>query len=200
MNKFNLKHLLLGVSILGLLALLPVTSQSHPGNMMHEDMDENQMGGYMNRRGYMNGPRWNQMYRGNQSMPMMGSMMGGSMMGGSMMGGSMMGMFMGNLAGLDLTDSQRDKIRDLHRAMRKQHLKLMEKMMDAGDKLSDTYADHPTDIGKIGDAYDGIYKIKRNMILQHVETRNKVVALLTKEQKEKLKSSRPFSGRHRMMQ
>jgi Spy/CpxP family protein refolding chaperone len=200
MNKLNLKHLLLSASILGLLALLPATSQSHPGRMMHDDMDEDQMGGYMNRRGYMNGPRWNQMHRGNQSMPMMGSMMGGPMMGGSMMGGPMMGMFMGRLADLDLTDSQRDKIRDLHRAMRKQHLKLMEKMMDAGDKLSDTYADHPTDIDKIGDAYDGIYKIKRNMILQHVETRNKVVALLTKEQKEKLKSSRPFSGRHMMMQ
>ncbi len=195
MNKLNIKHLLLGFSILGLLVLLPATSQSHPGRMMHEDMDEDQMGGYMNRRGYMNGPGWNQMHRGNQSMSMMGPMMRGNMMGGPMMG-----MFMGGLADLDLTDSQRNKIRDLHRAMRKQHLKLMEKMMDATDKLSDTYADHPTDIDKIGAAYDGVYKIKRNMILQHVETRNKVIAQLTKEQKEKLKSSRPFSGRHMMMQ
>ena len=181
--------------------LLPATSQSHPGNMMHEDMDEDQMGGYMNRRGYMNGPGWNQMHRGNQSMrPMMRGNMMGSMMGGPMMGGPMMGRFMGSLADLDLTDSQRDKIRDLHRAMRKQHLKLMEKMMDATNKLSDTYADDPTNIDKIGAAYDGVYKIKRNMILQHVETRNKVIALLTKEQKEKLKSSRPFFGRHMMMQ
>ena len=127
----------------------------------------------------------------------------GGMMGpmGGMMGpmGGMMGPMIGNLAGLDLTDKQQDQIRDIHRNMRKQHWDLMEKMMETSDQLYKLYDADKPDPEKIGKVYDDIYKIKRQMIQEHIVIRNKVYDLLTKEQREKFKANDPFAHRFGMM-
>jgi len=124
----------------------------------------------------------------------------GSMMGpmGGMMG-PMGGMMMGYLAGLDLTDKQQEKIRDIQRDMRKNHFGLMESMMDTSDKLYKLYDADKPDPDKIGKVYDEIYKIKRKMIQEHIEIRNKIYDLLTKEQREKFKNNSPFAHRFGMM-
>lgn len=123
----------------------------------------------------------------------------GHMMGpmGGMMGP--MGYMMGNLAGLDLSDEQRDKIRDIHRNIRKKHFGLMEKMMDTSDKLYELYDVDKPNAEKIGKVYDEIYKIKRQMIQEHIIIRNKIFDLLTKEQREKFKANDPFAHRFGMM-
>jgi len=127
----------------------------------------------------------------------------GGMMGpmGGMMGpmGGMMGPMMHNLAGLGLSDKQQDQVREIHRSMRKQHWDLMEKMMDTSDKLYKLYDVDKPDAEAIGKVYDEIYKIKRQMIQEHIVIRNKIYDLLTKEQREKFKANDPFAHRYGMM-
>ena len=106
---------------------------------------------------------------------------------------------MGNLYGLDLDDKQRDKIRSIQREMRKQHWDLMEKMMETSDKLYELYDVDKPDADKIGKVYDEIYKIKRQMIQEHIQIRNKIYDILSKEQREKFKANDPFSHRFGMM-
>jgi len=131
-----------------------------------------------------------------------GNMMGprGGMMGpmGGMMG-PMGGMMMGYLAGLNLTDKQQEQVREIYRGIRKQHWGLMEKMMDTSDSLYKLYNVDKPDPDKIGKVYDEIYKIKRQMIQEHIEIRNKIFDLLTKEQQEKFKNNDPFTHRFGMM-
>ena len=137
-------------------------------------------------QGYMMGP---------------GNMMGpaGGMMGpmGDMMGP--MGGMMGNLYGLNLDDKQRDKIRGILHSMRKQHFDLMEKMMETSDKLYDLYDVDKPDPDKIGKVYDDLFKIKRQMIQEHIQIKNKIYDLLNKEQREEFKNNDPFAHRFGMM-
>lgn len=189
-------------SALGFIALLLISySQAvlaQPPGMMRHGMDEDTMRYMMQGRGYM-GPGYGYQRR------YMGRMMGGSMWGGSMWGGSMMGdpMMMGSmmdfLYNLDLSKDQREKIRAILKNVRKHHFDLMEKMMDQSDKLADLYDTDKPDPEKIGKVYDDIYKIRREMIQQHIETRNQVYDLLTKEQQEQFRENDPFRRHFEMM-
>jgi len=164
------------------------TSLAQPPGYMRHHMDDETMGRMMDERGYGQGYGYGQGGR----MGHMGSMMGPMMMGP-------MGQMMGNLYGLDLNDKQRDKIRDIQRKMRKQHWDLMEKIMDSSDKLIDLYDVDKPDAEKIGQVYDEIYKVKRQMIQQHIEIRNNIFDILSKEQREKFKANDPFAHRFGMM-
>lgn len=162
-----------------------ITFADSRGYMRH--MDDDSMERMMDQRGY-GGYGYG---RGGDHMGQMGPM--GHMMGPMMMGP--MGSMMGNLAGLDLNDKQKDQVRDIQRKMRKEHFDLMEKMMDTSDKLYNLYDTDKPDPEKIGKVYDEIYKIKRQMIQEHIVIRNKIFDLLNKEQREKFKNNEPF-GRH----
>ena len=172
---------------LALFALHSTAFAQPPGYMRH-NMDDESMGRMMDERGYGRGYGYGQGGR----MGHMGYMVGPMMMGP-------MGHMMGNLAGLDLNEKQRDQIRDLQRTMRKQHWGLMEKMMDTSDQLIDLYDVDKPDAEKIGKVYDEIYKIKREMIQQHIRIRNKIFDILNKEQREKFKANDPFAHRFGMM-
>ena len=172
--------------LLIVLAAFPTLSLAQPPGYMMRHMDDETMERMMDQRGYGYG------YENRGQMGPMGSMMGPMMMGP-------MGSMMGNLYGLDLNDKQRDQIRDIQRNMRKQHFDLMEKMMETSDKLVDLYDVEKPDADKIGKVYDEIYKIKRQMIQQHIEIRNKIYDILTKEQREKFRANDPFAHRFGMM-
>lgn len=195
----NKKHR--GISLLlSSLMLLPVSAfTAPPAGMMGQHMENSgamrQMmdeGGYGYGYGYGRGygyPGW----MGRMG-PMMGPMgeMNPMMMGsmGGMMGG--MGPIMGGLWGLDLSKDQREKIRNIQHSMRQENFELMSKMMDSADKLAELYDADKPDPDKIGKAYDEIYKIKREMIQQHIRMRNKIYDLLTEDQRKSFKSHLPY--------
>lgn len=167
-----------------------------PGNM--RNMEDDSMERMMDERGYGYGRHGygrqgygGYGYGGQGHMGPMGGMMGPM--------GGMMGPMMQNLAGLRLSDKQQDQVREIHRNMRKQHWDLMEKMMDTSDKLYKLYGVDKPDPEAIGKVYDDIYKIKRQMIQEHIVIRNKVYDLLSKEQREKFKANDPFAHRFGMM-
>ena len=157
------------------------------GMMPH--MDDDNMGEWRERQQNMR-PDYGRINR-------MQSMMGSMMMPGQMMG---MGSMMNSLVGLDLATSQRKEIRKITRNQRKQHLGLMSQSMDKSDKLFDLYMEDEPDPTKVGDVYGEIFAIKRQMIEQHIKLRNNISKILNKEQREKLKKSDVYYGRHYMMQ
>lgn len=183
--------------------IFPILIFASPPGMMH-DMDDESMGQMMNERGYGYGYGSGDGYGGGygvgRGMGMrQGYMMGGGM--GGMMGPMMgpMGNMMGNLYGLNLDKKQREQIRDIQKNMRKQHINLMEKMMDTTDKLYELYDVDKPDADKIGQVYDEIYKIKRQMIQEHIQIRNQIYDILNKEQREKFKNNNPFAHQFGMM-
>lgn len=211
-------------AVIPAIALLASTAMAQPaGGMMHPGMNpeaadqmteyqRNYMGrgpgmGYMMGGGY----GWGRGYEGGcgygpgggymMGGPMMGrGMMGMGMMGGPMMGGPMMGgSMMGYLYGLDLTNEQRQKTRDLRKKQRRENLKLMTQMMDEWDKLEDLYSQDTPNPKEVGKVYASIFAIRRNMIENHLQERNSIYALLTDEQKKKLKSEEPYFGGRGMM-
>lgn len=158
-------------------------------------MDDESMEHMMEQRGYGGGYGYGYGRGGRHMGPMMGPM--GNMMGPMMMGP--MRHMMGSLAGLNLSDKQKSQIRDIQRKMRKEHFDLMEKMMDTSDKLYSLYDTDKPDPEKIGKVYDEIYKVKRQMIQEHIVIRNKIFDLLNKEQREKFRNNEPFGHHFGMM-
>lgn len=192
------------IVLLVIVMLFPLSSLAQPrgymgGHMMDEETREKMMEETMDidapekmmkQRDYPYGPGYG------------GHMMGGGpgWMGGmmNMMGGGY-GPMMGGLYQLDLSKEQRVKIRDIQRSMRKNNIGLIEKMMDRSARLEDLYDSEKLDTVKIGKAYDEFYKVKREMILRHVEARNKMYEVLNKEQREKFKSYGSFGHMGGMM-
>lgn len=168
-------------------------SRGYMGHMEDDSMERmmDERGYGYGRHGYGRPGYGGYGYGGQGHMGPMGGMMGPM--------GGMMGPMMHNLAGLGLSDKQEDQIRDIYRNMRKQHWDLMEKMMDTSDKLYKLYDVDKPDPDKIGKVYDDIYKIKRQMIQEHIVIRNKVYDILSKEQREKFKANDPFAHRFGMM-
>lgn len=138
--------------------------------------------------------------------PMMGPggcpMMGSGQMGMGGMGMGMMGM-MGNMGGmpmmdmgmgmpnhfylLDLSDTQRKALRDIERKTRAEHFTLQEKITDLNDQLYALYKQDKPDAKKVGEVYQQLFNLKRQMIELHINARNQQYDLLTKEQQAKLK-------------
>lgn len=133
-------------------------------------------------------------------MGMMGSGMMGSgmmdMMGPGMMGGAGMGMMgVGPFAMLDLTNEQRQKIRDIQREQRQKQLQIAGKILEEQAQLDDLYVTDTPDPQKVGAVYGRIAKLQQQQIESQVAASNRMQAVLTKEQKEQLKQLRGgFAG------
>jgi Spy/CpxP family protein refolding chaperone len=123
-----------------------------------------------------------------QGMGTMGMHRGTGMMGGGQGMGMHRGMRMMNM--LDLSDSQRNKIRSIKSALRKQHFATMIKMMDERDRLQDLYAKDTPNPRTIGAAYGRIFVLKRQMIEASITARNRMHAVLTPKQKQQMKMMR----------
>jgi Spy/CpxP family protein refolding chaperone len=142
---------------------------------------------------------------------MMGGYGGGYGMGPGMMGGygggygmgpGMMGGYgMGPLSALNLTDDQRSKINKIFDAERKQHWAVMGKMLDEQSRLRDLYEQTEPDPKKVGAVYGAIAKLRQQMLETHIQARNEMLKVLTKEQRDQLEQWRhgmwgPGAGPH----
>lgn len=133
---------------------------------------------------------------------MMGGYGPGYGMGPGMMGGYGRGYGMGpGMMGygsayrdLNLSADQRAKITEIRRTMRTKHWGLMAQMMDAQDKLQDLYDDDKPDAAAINKQYKIMEDLRRQMVDSAVEARNRIDAILTKEQREKAREGGPGYG------
>jgi Spy/CpxP family protein refolding chaperone len=101
-----------------------------------------------------------------------------------------MGMGMGPLSMLGLSDEQRGKIDKIGDDERKKHWEIMGKMLDEQSKLRDLYQADTPDPKKVGAAYGNIAKLRQQMVEAHVQARNQIEQVLTKEQREQLRQWR----------
>jgi len=97
------------------------------------------------------------------------------------------------LASLDLTDAQRDKIDEIHNEQWQKRWKLMGEMHElawkqARARRAGAPEQSEADVMK---AYDAMASLRRQMFQSAVETGKRIEAVLTPEQREKLKSERP---------
>ena len=129
-------------------------------------------------------------------------MMGGYGMGHGMMGGyghgagmgpgMMMGGYgMGPLSQLNLTKEQQEKISRIQNDARKKNWDTMGKMMDEQYKLRELYSADKRDTQAISNQYNKVSELHRQIMENSLDTQSKIEALLTKEQKEKIRGYGP---------
>lgn len=137
-----------------------------------------------------------------QRMMMMGppGMMGG--MGGGMMcpmcagmtGGGMMAGDVETLDMLSLTDAQREKVDRLQNDQRKKNWSTYGRILDEQARLRVLFEADPPDAKKIGAAYGSIGRLQAQLLEMQAEHRNRVMAVLTQDQQERLKRWQGESG------
>ncbi len=180
------------VASIGLAAAMPQASAGdpydNPGYGPGYGMGPGMMGGYGPGGGYDMGPGYG---RGN------GYGMGPGMMGGYGPGyGRGYGYGMGSRgcggygAGWDalkLSDEQRTKIDKIMEDSARQRWELMGKMHEQGWKMRELYASGKADDAALKQAYDTMSAMRKSMFENNLETRKKIDAVLTKEQREQLR-------------
>ena len=112
--------------------------------------------------------------------------MGPGMMGGYGMGHGMMGAFWGSR--LELSDEQQARLNKIQDDTRKEHWALMGAMLDQQARLRDLYQAPKQDNAAIDAAYQAIGKLQQQMYDSSESARKRMEAILTQEQKEKLRS------------
>jgi Spy/CpxP family protein refolding chaperone len=179
-EKQTLASIVLGLTII--FAIYSHASYAQPPGMMMHDFDEEYIGQMMRERGYT-GPQYGSGYPGRHMGPML--WLWGPMMMKTMMTGYL-------YASLDLSKEQRDTIQKIQINESRQHLDLMGKMMKQSGELFEIYNVEKPNPETIGKVYDEIYKIKREMIQEHIRVRNQIYDLLTEEQKDIFRRNDPF--------
>jgi Spy/CpxP family protein refolding chaperone len=139
-----------------------------PG-MMGPGMGSGMMGGYGYGQGMMDPGMMN------------GYGYGSGMMGPGMMGG---GFGLGPLGALNLSDEQQRNINRIQESLRKEHWTLLGQIQEQQAALRDLYAAEQTDPKKVGEAYDKIGKLQRQMAETHARALNDVRGTLTPEQRQ----------------
>lgn len=152
-----------------LLCFLPLSVLAH-GPMMGQDMGDD--------ADYEMMPGYGMGYGHGMGMGMMGR-------GPGMMGGMGYGMQM-----LDLSDAQREKIGQIQQRMRKQQYERMEKMIEAREAMrAEMWKDQP-DPEAVARAHDRVSALRREMLKERVQAHNEMRAVLTDEQRERLRETR----------
>jgi len=146
-------------------------------------MGPGMMGGYGPGGGYGMGPGMMGGYgRG------YGYGMGPGMMGGYGPGGC--AGYSGGWGALKLSDEQRTKIDKILEDGARQRWELMGKMHEQGWKMRELYASGKADDAALKQAYDTMSAMRKSMFENNLETRKKIDAVLTKEQREQLRGGR----------
>jgi Spy/CpxP family protein refolding chaperone len=127
---------------------------------------------------------------------MMGDHEGGMMGGGYGSGMMMESPRMNVVRSLDLSDEQRTKINKLSDELRHNNWVAQGSIMDESAKLRDLYEADKRDPSTIGNVYQRIFDLKRQMIEAMIVTQNHVEEILTPEQILQLKEMRHMHGRH----
>lgn len=138
------------------------------------------MGGY--------GPGYGQGYGPGYGPGMMGGYGRGGMMGGYG-GGGMMGNG-GPLHLLDLNEQQLAKINQIQDETRRKNWSVMGKLQDEQAHMRDLFSADKRDPAAIGKQAMKIAELRRQLLEASVEAHNRIEALLTKEQKDQLRSYR----------
>lgn len=112
---------------------------------------------------------------------------GGGMAGVGMMGVGIMGSAMDVPGLLNLTDEQRNKIDDMQDELRRPTWDTYGKIIDAQAKLRRLSQADPLDPKKISAVYGSIAKLQQQLVEMQAENQNRVLAVLTNEQRERLK-------------
>ncbi len=114
-------------------------------------------------------------------------MMGGGMMGGYGRGG-MMGL--GPLYGLDLNEQQLAKLNQIQDETRRKNWSVMGRLQDERAQMRDLFLADKRDPAAIGKQAMKIADLRRQLLEAQVDAHNRVEALLSKEQKDQLRSLR----------
>jgi len=142
--------------------------------------------------GTMMGPGGGMMGPGMMGPGVAGSgMMGPGMMGPGAMGPGMPGRgygmhreWMGH--GANLSAEQRATIDGLRSELRHQQWNTLGAMLDARDALYDLLSADAPDPQQVGAAFERLSKLERQMLEAHVATHNRMLAILTDEQRAEL--------------
>lgn len=127
---------------------------------------------------------------------------GGGMRGwgggsGGMMGGYGPGMMgLGPLHALNLSNEQLAKVNQIRDEVRRKNWEVMGKLMDEQTRMRDLMGAEKRDPSAIGKQSMKVADLRRQMLENMVDAHNRVEALLSKEQRDQLRSYR----RGRMMQ
>jgi Spy/CpxP family protein refolding chaperone len=168
--------------------------QGWGGGMMGPGMMQGQdWGGGMMGPGMMQGQGWGggmmgpgMMYGWGQGRGMMGpGMMYGWGQGQGMGPGGMHGYGPGGM--LDLDESQQKKMAQIQQELSKKHWELMRKMDEENAKLRDLYSKDKRDPQAIGKQLQRFYDLRRQMTVSSLEAQNRMEAILTPEQKKRLR-------------
>lgn len=114
---------------------------------------------------------------------MMGGGYGPGMMGGGMMGG-------GPLYMLGLSDEQTAKVNQIRDESRRKNWDTMGKMLDESARMRDLMSADKRDPAAIGKQSMKLAELRRQMLEASIESQNRIDALLSKEQKDQLRSWR----------
>lgn len=123
---------------------------------------------------------------------------GPGMMGGygpGMMGGGGPGMmYFGHEMqySLGLTDEQRKKLDAIHDDMQAKNWEIMGKMRGEMAKMRDLSSAEPLDRNALDDTYKRLNDLRQQRFDARLTARSQIEGLLTKEQKERFKSSGPW--------
>ena len=122
-------------------------------------------------------------------------MMGGYGMGRGMMGGQGSGYGMGpgmmdgyaSRADLNLTAEQRSKIAKIRNDVRRKHWDLMGKMQDEQAQMNEQYNSDQRDDAPLSKSYRDMSELRQQMFDLSLSARRQIDAVLTQEQRDKLK-------------
>jgi Spy/CpxP family protein refolding chaperone len=118
---------------------------------------------------------------------MMGGYGQGWGMGPGMMGGYGWGKGQGGAwQALDLNEKQREQIAQVEKELTKTELELRSQMADEYAKLQQLYAAEKPDAAAIGQTYDAIHNLRRQMMQANINANNRMQAVLNEEQRNQL--------------
>jgi len=199
MKRMNLRKTLsaaalIGASITGASALADPPQGAYgmgPG-MMGGMMGPGMMGGGGYGPGYGMGGG---MMGGGSPGGGMGTGMTGGMMGSGMMGPGTMGGY-GPGSDLNLAAEQRGKITKIQRDVRRKQWDLMGMMHDERSQMNELYSSDTRDDAALSKSYRKMSELRNQMFDLSLSAQKQIDALLTQEQRDKLKRGGQGMGMH----
>lgn len=107
--------------------------------------------------------------------------------------------FLAQLSALNLSEEQRSKIDEYRADLRRRNWELRGRAFDERDKLRELFRTPTPDPERIGNVYDAIFALQREMIVNRVLAANRMLAVLTPAQQDRLSDfnmGAPATGRY----